>query len=85
MTVLATAQQFPNASLTLSISKSPNQVFPKFSTTFDFLPPIFTTVCVFYLVLRALDTVGNFYSDKKATALNWIEGRGKSVVFELRP
>ncbi|KAK7333500.1 hypothetical protein VNO80_30274 [Phaseolus coccineus] len=31
-------------------------------------------VCIFYLVLRALDTVGHCYSDKKAAALNWIEG-----------
>ena len=44
--VLATAQQFTNASLTLSILKSRNQVFPKFSTTFDFSPPIFTTLLV---------------------------------------
>lgn len=29
-----------------------------------------------------LDHIGNFCSDKKPAAVNWIEGRGKSVVCE---
>lgn len=29
-----------------------------------------------------LDCIGNFCSDKKPAAVNWIEGRGKSVVCE---
>lgn len=32
--------------------------------------------------LHVLNAVGNFCSDKKPAAVNWIEGRGKSVVCE---
>ena len=32
--------------------------------------------------MEVLSLSGNFCSDKKATGLNWIEGRGKSVVCE---
>lgn len=32
--------------------------------------------------MEVLSLSGNFCTDKKATALNWIEGRGKSVVCE---
>ena len=45
--------------------------------------------CAFSIILRSLTrlhtfgcliSVGNFCADKKATAVNWINGRGKSVV-----
>lgn len=32
--------------------------------------------------MEVLSLSGNFCSDKKATGVNWIEGRGKSVVCE---
>ena len=32
--------------------------------------------------LTVLAVSGNFCTDKKATALNWIDGRGKTVVAE---
>ena len=32
--------------------------------------------------MEVISLSGNFCSDKKATGLNWIEGRGKSVVCE---
>ena len=32
--------------------------------------------------MEVLSLSGNFCTDKKATGLNWIEGRGKSVVCE---
>ena len=32
--------------------------------------------------MEIISLSGNFCSDKKATGLNWIEGRGKSVVCE---
>jgi hydroxymethylglutaryl-CoA reductase (NADPH) len=36
----------------------------------------------FYLLFDSFFSPGNFCSDKKAAAVNWIEGRGKSVVCE---
>lgn len=32
--------------------------------------------------MELISISGNFCADKKATAVNWIEGRGKSVVCE---
>ena len=32
--------------------------------------------------MEVLSLSGNFCTDKKATSVNWIEGRGKSVVCE---
>jgi hydroxymethylglutaryl-CoA reductase (NADPH) len=32
--------------------------------------------------MEILSLSGNYCTDKKATAINWIEGRGKSVVCE---
>ena len=43
----------------------------------------FNWVCIiFELIVFNLGFAGNFCSDKKAAAVNWIEGRGKSVVCE---
>lgn len=41
-----------------------------------------TWMSLAYLVHLALSVFGNFCSDKKPSAVNWIEGRGKSVVCE---
>lgn len=40
---------------------------------------LFDHGCVVYIILN---WIGNFCSDKKPAAVNWIEGRGKSVVCE---
>ena len=36
----------------------------------------------YFPTMEIISLSGNFCSDKKATGLNWIEGRGKSVVCE---
>lgn len=41
------------------------------------------TLVEFFPDLRILSLSGNFCTDKKPSAVNWINGRGKGVVCEV--
>jgi hydroxymethylglutaryl-CoA reductase (NADPH) len=50
-----------------------------------FCPPLQKASCATigqFFSMKCLRCAGNFCADKKATAVNWVEGRGKSVVCE---